>query len=183
MEAKGYKSSRAFASAGLAALFLALSLARTHAADLDAQGRRLAWSVLEQVAALARRTPTLDDLGKATLSQATTLLDLGEPCAPVLVEFLKRNADWRVRYWVVDELGYVGGPAAAQTLCAIAANRREREEVRLRALDSVLGVAERHNLRKAGIRARLGRAARQSGGNVRRKALRVLRILVRIRKV
>lgn len=162
-ELKAYKRLAFFASAAL------LLLPRWTWAGSAAQGEPLARSALAQVETLAGITKTLDQLGKETMTQAATVLDLGEAAAPeLLVWFKDRNKDWRVRYWAADMLGYVGRNNDADALLRCALNTLEKKPLRLRSAESVgeifmrrpMTSAQRKTLSKA-ARAEKDRAVRE----------------------
>jgi len=99
---------------------------------------------LNQVQAISKKSKTLDELGKKTLSQATTLLDLGESGLPVLTKWVTNpQKDWRVRYWATDMCGYVGNSKTEGTLLLLVKNEKEKKAIRLRALDSLAEIQNR----------------------------------------
>ena len=115
-------------------------------------------SVLSEVEQISKKSGTLESLGKKTLGQSATLLDLGEESCPVLLKALKDpGEDWKVRYWIADLLGYVGNAKALPALLAVVKNPKENRRVRLRACDSLLemGSAPARKLDRNSLRAGL----------------------------
>lgn len=99
-------------------------------------------STLLQVEAISERSKTLEMLGKETLSQSSTLLDLSSASVPALLKVLQnRKKNWKLRYWATDMLGYVGDSKAAAELLKIVRDEQEVRLIRLRALDSSLEIA------------------------------------------
>jgi hypothetical protein len=173
MKLKEYKRLPAFAIAAALALLAGGAGAAAPETQPDLQ---LARSSLAQVESLAKTSRSLDQLGKDTLTQAATFLDLGKTGLPVLTPAVNdRRKDWRVRFWAADLLGYVGVEASVPYLMKAAANEKERKEVRLRALDSILGICERENLRIGPVRSGLKRMRRGTrNAEVRKKISSVL---------
>lgn len=171
MKSKEYKSLPAFAIA-----LLLGAAAVSAAAPAGRNEDQLARSTLAQVESLARASRSLDRLGKDTMTQAATFLDLGDDGLPVLVRAsIDRRKDWKVRFWTVDLLGYVGREDTVPYLLQAAANARERREVRLRALDSIAGISGRKPVRLAPVRAALRRLRKRTRDRrVRRKIGSVL---------
>ena len=110
----------------------------------------LAQGILNQVETAARKAKTLEELGKETLSQSAEILDLGEAAQKPLLEALKdRKKDWKLRFWVVDILGYVGDGASEGALLKAARNSKENKLVRGRAKKALREVRERISASKS----------------------------------
>lgn len=96
------------------------------------------WDRMEEVEAVARLTKGLDALGRATMPQSVALLELGPDAIAPLSLWLEKGAqDWRMRYWVVDLLGFLKDPDSLKPLVRVVKNSKEAKVVRLRALRSL----------------------------------------------
>jgi len=129
---------------GLLSIGSVISICLCHALHADLQEDRLTRSIVRQVQKLSKKTRSLGALGKATFTQSTTILDLGESSIPVLLKTLsdpKKN--WMTRYWVTDSLGYVGNLKTLIPLLRIVQKEKEHKLIRLRALDSIAEIAKR----------------------------------------
>ncbi len=109
-----------------------------------AEEDRITAAALKRLESISRREPQLDRFGKSTLSESAVLLDLGKESVPGIMKYLKRkNGDWKVRYWAVDMLGYVGNASENEALKKICGDRKERFEIRVRARESLKLIASR----------------------------------------
>lgn len=98
-------------------------------------------SVLNQVEIIAQKSKTLDEFGKQTLTQSATILDLKESSESVLLKTVAQsNKDWKVRFWVVDILGYVGNSETETVLLKIIGNEKEKSLIRIKSLESLMEI-------------------------------------------
>jgi hypothetical protein len=104
----------------------------------------LARTALREAERICRASRTLEQFGKSTLSQSVAILDMENASLPPLLETAKnRSKDWKLRFWAVDLLGYVGNEETAPALLAIVRNSGERRTVRLKALSALMEISER----------------------------------------
>lgn len=92
--------------------------------------------IVGQVARISTGCSTLDELGRSTLAQSAALLDMG-PDAVYCLSLCLDSSDWRVRFWVVDILGYLDNPDAQRPLMRILADNDEDVRVRRQACRSL----------------------------------------------
>ena len=92
--------------------------------------------ILNRVKNISERT-LLDDLGRSTMGESVSLMDIGEPSALIIAMKLKEPGNWKYRFWMVDMLGYVGGEMNITPLIEIIEDSSEDIRVRLRACESI----------------------------------------------
>jgi hypothetical protein len=79
----------------------------------------------------------LEFLGRSTMSESVELMDMGVKVCPVLVSKLKISKDWKLRFWLVDLLGYIPSRENIIPLVEVIEDSTEKEITRLRACDSL----------------------------------------------
>ncbi len=98
----------------------------------------------------------LEEFGKKLLTQSSVVLDMPEMSRPILVRTARNlDKDWKVRYWCVDMLGYIGTQKSVRTLQKILLNENEMGPVRARSIDSMLEIHRRLNTKPAAVRSDL----------------------------
>lgn len=109
-------------------------------------------NALSSVETTARRCKNLKTLGQNTIEETTLLLDIGPSHLSFLSNYLSAHKkDWRVQFWLVDLLGYIGNQATAVELTAVLANPNERTIVKKQALQSIEQIAKRNQLTETKI--------------------------------
>jgi len=92
--------------------------------------------ILNKVYKIAQKNE-LDYLGRSTMSESVELMDMGAKVIPVLVEKLKVTDNWKLRFWIVDIMGYIPSKDNILPLIEVIEDNTEREEVRLRSCESL----------------------------------------------
>lgn len=92
--------------------------------------------IMHEVENISRSTDNLDEFGKRTLKQGKEILDIGAKCIYVLSWYLD-NPDWKVRFWIVDIMGYLKNMEAERPLSRVIDNPDEEKTVKDRALKSL----------------------------------------------
>ncbi|GEM_PF-1880056 len=103
---------------------------------IDEETKQKIESILYRVEEIARENP-LEYVGKNTMSEAVEIMDTGPQTAPILIGWLKGTRNWKMRFWIVDMLGYVGGVDNILPLIEVIENPDENIHVRLRACESI----------------------------------------------
>jgi HEAT repeat protein len=121
-----------------------IAAAMTETIGAGAREDAIARGALKRVEAISRSEASLERFGKSTLSESAILLDLGSEAQPELLRSLrKKQGDWKLRYWVIDMLAYVGDPSAEKILVKISKSRKENPQVRKRAAESLREIKRR----------------------------------------
>ena len=104
--------------------------------EIDTERRQKAEYILKKVESIAEKH-NLDYLGLSTMSEAVEIMDIGAAAVPVLVKKLKDSANWKLRYWIVDIMGYIPCRSNIVPLIEVIEDSREKEIVRIRACESL----------------------------------------------
>ena len=102
----------------------------------DTERKQKAEYILKKVENIARYH-NLDYLGRSTMSEAVEIMDIGAGAIPVLVRKLKDSANWKLRYWIVDIMGYIQSRSNIVPLIEVVEDNMEKEIIRIRACESL----------------------------------------------
>ncbi len=90
---------------------------------------------------------TMDEFGIITMNESIALLEEEGDSAPFVAEVIlgreqwssgaPQPSFWKFRFWCVDMAGYLMDKKLAEVLYAVAADRNERPEIRMRAVLSL----------------------------------------------
>lgn len=100
-------------------------------------------SIILEVETASRQFAALDEFGKKTVDQGKAILSIG-PAAVYELSARLDNPDWKVRFWIIDILGYLENNDAKNILIKVSVDRKEygriREQARrsLKLIDSPL---------------------------------------------
>lgn len=106
------------------------------AAGLDAEKQQRIEKILDSVSREADRL-SLESLGRSTMKESVNIMDVGPLAASHLIRRLKKARNWKMRYWLVDMLGYIDSRDGLWPLLEIIEDPTEKEEVRLRACEAL----------------------------------------------
>ncbi len=104
--------------------------------EIDPEIRQQVLRILETVQNLSQQG-SLNYLGQNTMNEAVMIMDMGKKTSPVLGRELRKNFNWKYRYWLVDILGYIEDRNNIIPLIEIIENENENLKVRLRACESL----------------------------------------------
>jgi hypothetical protein len=96
-------------------------------------------SAVQEVAAISRRSGTLDELGRQSMRQSAAVLKEG-PGAVYTLSGCLVSSDWKVRYWIVDIMGYLDNANAERPLLRVLNDTHENESVRQCARRSLMRI-------------------------------------------
>jgi HEAT repeat protein len=103
---------------------------------LDIETVQKVESILKRVENIAEKR-NLDELGRSTMSESVELMDIGAKVTPVLIDKLKISENWKLRYWIVDLLGYIPNRQNVIPLVEVVEDNTENQITRIRACDSL----------------------------------------------
>jgi len=102
-------------------------------------------SILKRVRIKADESEGLDSLGLATMEEAIEMMGVGLGAVKILTEELeKEKEDWRIRFWLIDMLGYLNNEYAVRLLTSIMLNSNERRENRICAIGALGRIGHDH---------------------------------------
>jgi len=93
--------------------------------------------ILNRVENIAKNRE-LEFLGRSTMSESVELMDMGVKVCPILVSKLKVSRNWKLRFWLVDLLGYIPSRENIISLVEVIEDSTEKEATRLRACESLM---------------------------------------------
>lgn len=102
----------------------------------DASEKSKIYKIIRSIEKLSQKSKNLNEFGSKTLKQSKDILDIGHSSVYVLSTLLD-NPDWKVRFWIVDIMGYLNNIDAERPLIKILNNKNERKIIRKRALKSL----------------------------------------------
>ena len=101
--------------------------------------------ILKRVRITAGESQSLDSLGLATMAEAIEIMEIGSGAVKILTEELKREKeDWRIRFWLIDMLGYLNHEYAVEPLASIMLNSSEKRENRICAIGALGRIRHDH---------------------------------------
>ncbi|MEA3506371.1 MAG: HEAT repeat domain-containing protein [Elusimicrobiota bacterium] len=103
---------------------------------LDKEKQQRIEKILDSVSQKASRL-SLENLGRSTMKESVDIIDMGTLAASHLIRKLKKARSWKMRYWLVDMLGYIQSRDGLWPLLEIIEDPTEKEEVRLRACEAL----------------------------------------------
>ena len=114
----------------------------------DAAQKAEVRAIVNEVQSISKRCRTLDEFGRKTIEQGKKVLSIGECAVYPLSTCLDDNTDWKVRFWIIDMLGYLENPDARRPLLRTINNAAEKEIVKQQAEKSLkrLSVPVEHNI-------------------------------------
>ena len=102
----------------------------------SAQEKARVRSIINEVSAISKDCVTLEEFGKRTISQGKDILLAGSAAVYPLSGCLA-GSDWKVRFWIVDMMGYLENNDAKRPLMRIIRNKNENPKVRAQAEKSL----------------------------------------------
>jgi len=108
---------------------IAASLPVSGGQEPDAALKAKVYSIVREVESISRKSRTLDELGSASVLQGQEMLSAGPGAVYVLSNCLA-NPDWKVRFWIIDMLGYLENPDARRPLMRVIRNVSEKKQLR-----------------------------------------------------
>jgi hypothetical protein len=106
------------------------------ASGFDRETRQKIEKTLKTVSSKAANR-SLNQLGRSTMKEAVDIMDMGPQVAVLLVEKLKKSGNWKMKYWIVDMLGYIDNSNSIFPLLEIIEDPSEKQQVRLRACETL----------------------------------------------
>jgi len=107
----------------------------------DAEQKAKIGLIISQLEKISKKCGTLEEFGRQTVTLGMNILSIG-PSAVYVLSPRINNQDWKVRFWIVDILGYLGNPDAERPLTRVINNETEQEEVREQAAKSLKRLKE-----------------------------------------
>ncbi len=102
-------------------------------------------SILKRVRIKADESQDLDSLGIATMEEAIEMMKVGSGAVKILTEELEgEKDDWRIRFWLIDMLGYLNHEYAVRMLASIMLNSNEKRENRICAIGALGRIGHDH---------------------------------------
>jgi hypothetical protein len=106
------------------------------AVGLDKEKQQRIEKILDSVSQKASRM-SLESLGRSTMKESVDIIDMGPLAVSHLIRRIKKTRNWKMRYWLVDMLGYIDSRDGLWPLLEIIEDPAEKEEVRLRACETL----------------------------------------------
>ncbi|MBN1822931.1 MAG: HEAT repeat domain-containing protein [Endomicrobiales bacterium] len=120
----------------LALLFI-LVFCRLNASEYPSvQEKQRVGRIISAVSEISRGCPDIEELGKQTLAHAQEILDMG-PSAVYALSLHMGEPDWKVRFWIIDIMGYLENYDAKRPLLRAINNRHEKKAVKEQAIKSL----------------------------------------------
>lgn len=96
--------------------------------------------IITTVEKICLSTDNLDLIGKKTMKQSQEIMDIGKDASLPLIKNFQNSDNYKLRYWIVDILGYLQDERNLYILEEIVQDEEENFKVRKKAAESILEI-------------------------------------------